>query len=106
MKFETKVKNYVNLLADFADNRSNRGKNILKLSMQYDKICQQWQEIIPDVLLNQMLDKDNEELENLAMHSIIDCSNAERVMMNVEHLIDLYEKFKDKKKLVDKILKG
>lgn len=101
MKFENKVKNYVNQIAEFAENRKDRSKNVIMLSMQYEKLCSQWQEIIPDILLNKMLDEPDPSLECLAMNSVIDCTSNERIMGNVERLLDFYEMFKDKKKLAE-----
>lgn len=104
MKFETKVKNYVNMLADFAENRKDRSKNIIMLSMQYEKICTQWQDIVPDILLNKMLDDPNPDFECMAVNAIADCTSNERILGNVEHLLEIYDKFKDKKKLAQLLM--
>lgn len=106
MKFETKVRRYANELASFSANRNDRSKNIIMVANQYENICRTWCDIVPDILLNKMLDSDKPVDECIAMNSLLDCVSAERVVGNVEHLIELYEKTHDEKKLTFMLLKA
>ena len=104
-KFNEKVKLYMEDLVDFVNSRNDGKANIIKVAMQYDRICRGWREIVPDIMLNRMLDDaDHPEMECVAMNSVLDCLSNERIMSNVETLIEVYEKIGDKDKFIAKLI--
>ncbi len=89
MSLQEKLKNYANDIIAYSKMRRDRQSNIILLNNLYNKLCANWRNVIPDLMINKMLD-DQASGEDV-LNTLIIRENNEAIENCVEQFVKIYE---------------
>ena len=82
MSLQEKLRNYANDIIAYSKMRRDRQSNIIMLNNLYNRLCANWGNVIPDLMINKMLDNqaDGEDV----LRTLIVKENNEAIEKSVE----------------------
>jgi len=89
MSLQEKLKNYANDIIAYSKMRRDRQSNVILLNNLYNRLCANWGNVIPDLMLNKMLD--NQASGEDVLKALIVRENNEAIENSVELFTKIYE---------------
>lgn len=89
MSLQEKLKNYANDIIAYSKMRRDRQSNIFILNNLYNKLCANWGNVIPDLMINKMID--NQASGEDVLNALIVRENNEAIEKSVEIFTQIYE---------------
>ena len=89
MSLQEKLKNYANDIIAFSKMRRDRQSDIFLLDNLYNRLRANWGNVIPDLMLNKMLD--DQASDEDALNALNVKQNNQAIEMSVELFTKIYE---------------
>lgn len=89
MSLQEKLKNYANDIIAYSKMRRDRQSNVILLNNLYNRLCANWGNVIPDLMINKMLD--NQAGGEDVLKALIVRENNEAIENSVELFTKIYE---------------
>lgn len=89
MNLQEKLKNYANDIIAYSKMRHDNQSNIFALNNLYNKLCANWGSVIPDLLINKMID--NQASGEDVLNALIVREHNEAIETSVELFTQIYE---------------